>query len=152
MRNRSIPLRGSPVVSVVNSSPRITINAADPLIILSTEIVLVKAAKLAISGVICGTFYYVCGIAAYVNGTPVSLGTGNNQCHPDCFQISHGLGHNSRMLTQPYQTISPELEAGHHQIEVGVISRWGSTSQTMYVNNRQQGDMASSSSLKVEAF
>lgn len=52
-----------PIVSVINNDPRLAINANDPVVILTTEIELQEASKLLISGVINGTFYYVCGIA-----------------------------------------------------------------------------------------
>ncbi len=146
------PPAALPTVAAINNNARFVVNSEDPTIILFADITLPRPAKLAISGVIMGTFYYVCGIAIYINGVPISLGTGNNASHPDCCQIHFGMGHNSRLFAEPYCTISPLLEAGTHKVEIGVISKWGNSTRDMYINNRQQGDMASSSHLKVEAF
>lgn len=160
MRNRFIPPGGQPngatsnkpSVSVINTAARITINANDPVVILSADIELKEASKLLISGVINGTFYYVCGIAAYVDGTPINLGTGNNRCHADCFQVMYGNGSNGWMSPRAYETVSPALDAGNHKVEIGVIAKWAGTKRTMYINNRSSNDMASSSSLIVRAI
>ncbi len=143
---------GKPSVSVINNSPRITINANDPVVILTAGIELQEASKLLISGVINGTFYYVCGIAAYVDGTPINLGTGNNRCHTDCFQVMFGNGNNGWMSPCAYETVSPVLDAGNHKVEIGVIGKWAGNKGTMYINNRSNNDMASSSSLIVRAL
>ena len=141
-----------PSVSVINNSPRITINANDPVVILTADIQLQEASKLLISGVINGTFHYVCGIAAYIDGTPINLGTGNNRCHSDCFQVMYGNGNNGWMSPRAFETVSPILDAGNHRVKIGVIGKWAGRSRTMYINNRSSNDMASSSSLIVRAL
>lgn len=138
--------------SVINADARILINADNPVVILSGDIELLKPKKLLISGVINGNFKHVCGLAAYVNGNPINQGTGTNRCHADCFQIMYGNGSSSYMCPIPFETSTEILDSGTHKIELGVISKWYNTKRTIYINNRSNNDMASSSSLIVRAI
>ena len=138
--------------SVINADARILINADNPVVILSGDIELLKPKKLLISGVINGNFNHVCGLAAYVNGNPINQGTGTNRCHADCFQIMYGNGSSSYMCPIPFETSTEILDSGTHKIELGVISKWYNTKRTIYINNRSNNDMASSSSLIVKAI
>ena len=138
--------------SVINADARILINADNPVVILSGDIELLKPKKLLISGVINGNFNHVCGLAAYVNGNPINQGTGTNRCHADCFQIMYGNGSSSYMCPIPFETSTEILDSGTHKIELGVISKWYNTKRTIYINNRSNNDMASSSSLIVRAI
>ena len=138
--------------SVINADARILINADNPVVILSGDIELLKPKKLLISGVINGNFNHVCGLAAYVNGNPINQGTGTNRCHADCFQIMYGNGSSSYMCPIPFETSTEILDSGTHKIELGVISKWYNAKRTIYINNRNSNDMASSSSLIVRAI
>lgn len=135
----------------LNDSPRITIDSLEPVVILSAEIELFEPGKLEISGVINGSFYYVVGIACYIDGVAINQGTGTNHCHPDCYQISYIGGSNGHMRAEPFQTHSEELEPGLHTVQIAVAGVWNGTKRAFYINNRVNNDMASSSSLKVRA-
>lgn len=139
-------------VSVINTNARMTINADDPVVILSAEIELLHPQKLLVSGVINGTFHYVCGLAVYVDGNPINRGTGTNKCHTDCFQIMYGNGNNGYMCPIPFETSTEMLEPGTHDVEIGVIGKWVGTKRPVYINSRSSNDMASSSSLTVRAL
>lgn len=134
----------------INATPRITINSSDPFVIMSAEIELQEPARLMLSGVINGTFHYVCGIAAYVNEVPIRTGT--NNCHADCFQLVYGNGGDSYICNVPFETTTEILPVGTHRIKIGVLGRWGETTRDIYINNRNSNDMASSSSLIVRAL
>jgi len=129
-----------------------TINADDPVVIMSVEVELTEPARLCIEGVVNGSFYYVCGLAAYVDDAPINLGTGNNRCHTDCFQIMYGNGNNNFMCPIPYKTVTDELPVGTHTIALGVIGKWAGTKRAVYINSRASDDMASTSSLIVKAL
>ena len=141
-----------PSISVVNSDARITITSDDPVTVLSGQIELATPSKLHISGVVSGTFEYVCGLAVYVNDTPLHKGTGVNDSHPDCMQIMYGNGGNNSICPVPFDLSTNELSAGMYVVKIAVISRWLDTKRTMYVNNRSAGDMSSSSTLTVRAI
>ena len=139
-------------LSVVNSDSRITINSNNPVVIMQGEVKVLEACKLKISGTIASTFYYVSGIAIYIDDTPISLGTGTNLCHVDCMNVHYGNGNNGWLMHLPYLTSTNLLGVGTHTIKVGVICKWRGSKNTMYVNNRSSNDMASSSNLMVEAL
>lgn len=151
MDDFDLHVSGNPSAVILNSA-RQTINADDPVKVMTATITLKAPSKVMIEGVLNGTFYYVCGVAAYVNGTPINLGTGNNRCHVDCFQVSYIGGSNGHMRAEPYKTVTDVLPVGTHTIEIGVIGKWAGTKRTMYLNNRSSNDMASSSSLIVRAL
>ena len=138
-----------PAVSVINDGPRITINSLTPVVIMTASITLPRPAKLEIAGAISGPFVYVSGVACYVNGTAINTGTGNNRCHPDCFLTTYESNSGSHLTMQAYHTVSDELPAGDHQIEIAHLSAWEGRARETYVNNRLSSNMASSSSLVV---
>ena len=141
-----------PFATVVNNSERIEIDDDDPVVVLTANIELHEPSILEISGVLNGTFQYVAGVAIYVNDTPISLGTGTNKCHADCFQVMYEAHSNTHMTAIPYHTVSSELNAGTHTVKVAVLSKWNGIKRLMYINGRNVDDMASSSSLVVRSF
>ena len=141
-----------PSAVTINSDARITVNADNPVVIMSADIELNTSSRLQISGVINGAFYYVCGIAIYIDGEPIRRGAGTNQCHADCFQIMYGNGNHGWMSATPYDIATEQLQPGNHVVAVGVIGKWAEIKRPVYINNRNDNDMASSSSLIVRAL
>jgi hypothetical protein len=141
-----------PFARVVNNDPTIAINSPTPVTILSAQLTLTEPSNLLISGVITGTFQYVSGVACYVNNSPISIGTGNNMCHGDCFMVLYGNGNDSYCCATPFETTTDELQPGTYTVDVAVLSHWNGTSRALYVNNRVQNDMASSSSMTIRAL
>jgi len=141
----------APAVSAVHilDDPIITINADDPVVIMTVEFELPKPGRVVIEGVVNGSFYHVCGLAAYVDEAPINKGTGDNLCHVDCFQIMFGNGGNNFMCPIPYKTVTDELPAGPHKVELAVIGKWSGVKRAIYINSRLADDMASTSSLIV---
>ena len=115
------------------------------------EVEVLEPCQLEISGEISGSFYHVSGIAVYVDDVAINTGTGTNRCHVDCMKTRYfGTGSNSYIVSVPYDTTTDILTVGVHTIKIGVICKWAGTKRTMYINNRSDNDMASSSCLIVK--
>ena len=149
LRRDTFPAKPASVSVVSNSD--VMINSNTPVTVLSGQIELTEPSKVLISGVINGTFNYVTGIAVYLDNVP--LNARPNGCHSDCMQMVFGNGHNSRMLSIPFEVATDILGVGIHEVRVATLSRWGSQgSFNTYVNNRSDGLMASSSTLNLRAI
>ena len=143
---------GKPSASVINSDAKIAIHSNEPVTILSCSITLLEPGRLHISGVVTGTFYYVCGLAVYVDDSAVGVGKGTSVCHNDCMYVSYTTNTTKYMRQLPYDITTEELDAGTHEIKIGVLSKWKTTIKEIYINDRSGDDMASSSTLTVRAI
>ena len=141
-----------PFAHAINTDSTIVINSANPETVLSAQITLTQPGTLLISGTLMGTFSSVCGVACYLNDAPISIANGSNQCHDDCFMILYGNGSDNFCCAVPFSTTTQELVPGTYTVRIAALSRWNGTSRNLFMNNRSQADMASSSTLTVRVL
>jgi len=141
---------------VLLNSVKLAINVDDPEIIMSGDVDVITPTRLEISGIISCTFNYVVGIAIYVDGVAIGIGTRSNFCHDDCAILSYnGSGISSgasRMNPLGFNIATDVLGVGIHTIEIGIIGKWIGNSHTIYVGDVAANNIPSSSTLLVKEF
>ena len=108
-----------------------------------------KDALLKIDVSLTATYTYVFGIVPTVNNNFL-VETNNNKCHKNAFvtlysgtnETNHLKHHN---FTFFYQCDAVDL----YRIDIKALSAWDGTGYSLYINNRQNGDMRSFSVLTV---
>jgi len=134
---------------------KLLINVDDPEIIMSGDVNIATPTRLEISGVISCTFNYVVGIAVYVDGVPIGMGTTrSNLCHVDCaFVLHHAtIGSTNYMNQLTYDIVTDVLGAGTHKIEIGILGKYNNIKHTIYVGDVFGNFLPSSSTLLIKEF
>lgn len=96
---------------------------------------------------------YVSSFAIYEDGSPtVDIGSESNLSTTDSnltLYNGNGTSTTSHMYMVPFQVVVPAHGTYTRTYDSRAISRWQSTSYTLYINNRAQNDMASFSTMIV---
>ena len=144
-------LASKPTVAVVNHS-RIDVNSAEPVTVLTADIELDSASKLKISGIVNGTFYYVCGLAIYVDDIAINATQQKTNNHSDCLISSYTSNTTKYIFPLPFLALSARLAIGKHVVKVAVLAKWNNKYKKIVINNRFSNDLPCSSTLLVEAI